>query len=74
MATQPEQGINRELSLGEVLSKTFELYQRGFTKYFLLFAVVGVIINVATKLVLQAFPLPVLPPNPTRPNSSPAFS
>src|SRR2546427_763698 len=44
MTSQPEQGIKRELSLGEVLSKTFELYRRDFTKYFVLFAVVGVII------------------------------
>ena len=65
MTVQPEQGIKRELSLGEVLSKTFELYKRGFTKYFLLFAVVGVIIDVSTKLVQLAFPPPVLPPNPT---------
>ena len=65
MTAQPDQGIRRELSLGEVLSKTFELYKRGFTKYFLLFAVVGVIMNVSTKLVRQAFPFPILPPNPT---------
>lgn len=65
MAIQPEQGIKRELSLGEVLSKTFELYQRDFTKYFVLFAIVGVILMVATRLVQQAIVVPTLPRNPT---------
>src|SRR2546425_4000419 len=41
---QPKQGISRELGLGEVISKTFEVYRRGFAKYFVLFAVVGVIV------------------------------
>ncbi len=50
MTMQPEQGINSELSLGEVISKTFELYRRDFTKYFVLFAVVEVIIGVVTAL------------------------
>jgi len=62
---QPEQSIRRELSLGDVISKTFELYRRDFTKYFVLFAVVGVIIGIVTTLARQAFPLPTLPSNPT---------
>ncbi len=62
MTTQQEQGIKRELSLGEVLSKTFDLYRRDFAKYFVLFAVVGVIIGVVTALARQAFVLPTLPP------------
>ena len=65
MTSQPEQGIKRELSLGEVLSKTFELYRRDFTKYFVLFAVVGVIIGVFTTLARQAIVIPTLPANPT---------
>ncbi len=65
MTMQPEQGINRELSLGEVISKTFELYRRDFTKYFVLFAVVEVIIGVVTALARQAFVLPTLPFNTT---------
>jgi MFS family permease len=65
MTIQREHGIKRELSLGEVLSKIFELYQRDFGKYFVLFAVVGVIIMVATKLVQQAIVLPTLPSHPT---------
>src|SRR2546426_11738743 len=65
MTMQPEHGIRRELSLGDVISKTFELYRRDFTKYFVLFAVVGVIIGIVTTLARQAFVLPTLPSNPT---------
>src|SRR5712692_3152960 len=65
MSMQPEQGIKRELSLSEVISKTFEVYRRDFTKYFVLFAVVEVIIGVVTTLAQQAFVLPTLPSNPT---------
>jgi hypothetical protein len=61
----PEQGISRELSFGEIFSKTFSVYRRGFANYFLLFAVVGVIIQVVTALAQQAFVLPTLPVNPT---------
>lgn len=62
---QPEQGIGRELSLGEVFSKTFEVYRRDFAKYFVLFAVVGVIVQVVTTLAMQAFVRPTLPLNAT---------
>jgi ribosomal protein L40E len=62
---QPEQGIGRELSFGEVFSKTFEVYRRDFAKYFVLFAVVGVIVQVVTTLAMQAFVRPTLPLNPT---------
>src|SRR3989454_117604 len=65
MTMQPEQGISRELGLGEVISKTFELYRRDFAKYFVLFAIVGVIVQVVTTLAQQAFILPILPVNPT---------
>src|SRR6266496_829593 len=65
MMMQPEQGIGRELSLGEVISKTFEVYRRDFAKYFVLFAVVGVIVQVVTTLAQQAFVVPTLPVNPT---------
>jgi hypothetical protein len=65
MTAQPEQGIGRELGFGEVFSKTFEVYRRDFAKYFLLFAIVGVIVQVATTLAQRAFVLPMLPLNPT---------
>src|SRR5438309_1255730 len=65
MTVQPEQGIKHELSLGEVIQKTFELYQRDFTKYFVLFAIVGAIIGVVMTIARQIFILPSLPSNPT---------
>ncbi len=74
MTMQPEQGISRELGLGEVISKTFEVYRRDFAKYFLLFAIVGVIVQVVTTLAQQAFVLPTLPVNPTSQQVSSFFS
>src|SRR3989442_5172133 len=74
MTMQPEQGISRELGLGEVISKTFEVYRRDFAKYFVLFAVVGVIVQVVTTLAQQAFVLPILPVNPTSQQLSSWFS
>jgi len=59
------QGITREQSLGEVVSKTFDLYRRDFAKYLVLFAVVGAITGVLTTLVRRAFILPVPPANGT---------
>src|SRR5947209_5713562 len=63
--SQAKQDINHELSLSEVISKTFEVYRRDFAKYFVLFAVVEVIIMVLTTLAQHAFVLPTLPPRPT---------
>src|SRR6266699_4303153 len=71
---QPEQGISRELGLGEVISKTFEVYRREFVKYFVLFEIVGVLVQVATTLAQQAFVLPNLPVNPTPQQFSAYFS
>jgi hypothetical protein len=61
MTIEPERGIKRELSLSEVISKTFDVYQRDFAKYFILFAVVEVIIGVVTALAQRAFVIPALP-------------
>lgn len=74
MTMQPEQGINRELSLGEAISKTFQLFRQGFAKYFVLYAVVGIVVQVATTLAQQAFVLPTLPVNPTPQQFSSWFS
>jgi zinc-ribbon domain len=62
---QPERGIKRELGLGEVISKTFEVYRKHFWSYFVLFAVVEVIIGIVTALAQHAFVLPTLPANAT---------
>jgi hypothetical protein len=59
------QGITQELSLGEVISKTFNLYQRDYAKYLVLFLVVEAVIGVLTTLVRSAIILPVLPTNAT---------
>src|SRR5437867_11352920 len=74
MTMQPEQVISRELGLGEVISRTFEVYRRDFAKYFVLFAVVGVIVQIVTTLARQAFVLPTLPLNPTPQQFSSWFS
>ena len=59
------QGITQELSLSEVVSKTFRLYQRDFSKYVILFVVVEAIIGVFTTLVRRAIILPILPAHVT---------
>ena len=57
----PEKGITRELSLSEVVSKTFDLYRRDFVKYTILFLVVEAIIGILTTLVNHAVILPKAP-------------
>src|SRR5260370_25191799 len=75
MSMQPEQGVSRELSFGEIFSKTFEVYRRYFAKYFVVFEMVGVIIQVVTTLAMQAFVRPApLPLNPTPQQLSSYFS
>ena len=74
MSMQPEKGINRELGLGEAISKTFQVFRQDFAKYFVLYAVVGIIVQVATKLAQQAFVVPMLPMNPTPQQVSSFFS
>jgi len=59
------QPITQELGIGEVVSRTFDLFRRGFVKYVLLFAVVEAISGILTTLVQRAYVLPSLPPNPT---------
>jgi hypothetical protein len=52
--------------LGEVVSRTFELYRKAFAKYFVLFVVVEAVIGVIDTLAYGAFTLPTLPTNPTQ--------
>ncbi|HEV2138355.1 MAG TPA: hypothetical protein VGR53_05905 [Nitrososphaerales archaeon] len=59
------QPITRELTIGEVISKTFDLYRRDFVKYLVVFLIVEVIIGILTTLVLRAALLPLLTANPT---------
>jgi len=59
------QPIGKELGIGEVVSRTFDVYRRGFVKYVLLFAIVEAISGVLTTLVQRTYVLPTLPANPT---------
>ena len=60
-----EQGITKELSLGEVVSKTFDLFRRDFVKYFVIFAVAEVVVGLATLLAHSVVQQPTVPTNPT---------
>jgi hypothetical protein len=61
----PDQSIRRELSFGEVISKTFAAYRQDFARYFAVFVVVEAIIGVVTALARNYFVLPTLASNPT---------
>ena len=54
------QGITHEMTVGEVISKTFDLYRRDFVKYLVVFLIVEAIIGVLTALVRSAVVLPTL--------------
>jgi hypothetical protein len=60
-----EEGVVRELSLGEVVSKTFELFRRDFVKYFVIFAVAEIVIGLGTLLANHLVQLPAVPTNPS---------
>ncbi len=64
MAT--ERVVTQELGLGEVVSKTFDLYRRNFVKYFVLYLVVEAAIGAVSTVAYGYFVLPTLPPNPTQ--------
>lgn len=56
------QEITQELPLGEVVSKTFDLYRRDFPKYLVLFLVVEAIAGAIDTLIQRAVVLPAVPP------------
>lgn len=60
-----KEGISRELSLGEVISRTFLLYRRDFLKYFAVFMVVDAIVGAVFALAVLGVHLASLPSNPT---------
>lgn len=60
-----EQGIKQELSIGELVSKTFNLYRRDFTKYLVPFLVVEAVVGFLTTLVQRAIIVPAIPSNST---------
>lgn len=51
------QGISRELSLGDVISKTFTLYRRYLKEYLIIFAItegiIGILLTVLTHIVVE---------------------
>ena len=59
------EGITRELSLGEVVSKTFDLYRRDFTKYLILFLVVEAITGTLSEIIQHSIIIPTLPVHAT---------
>ncbi|MCL5068389.1 MAG: hypothetical protein M1368_08580, partial [Thaumarchaeota archaeon] len=59
------QPITRELSLSEVVSKTFQLYGRDFVKYLILFLIIEAIIGVLTSVLQRGIVLPLPPVNAT---------
>jgi len=55
-----------ELSIGEILSLTFNLYLSEFLQFFLPFLVAGIIMGLSTYAIISSFPLPT-EPSPTAP-------
>ena len=60
-----DQGITRELSVGEIISQTFNLLRRNFVKYVALFLVVEAVIGLADVWAYHAFPINTLPASPS---------
>ena len=58
MAEAQGQEITQELGFGDVVSRTFSLFQRNFVKYFIPFAVVELIIGIATTFARDAIVIP----------------
>lgn len=63
MASQER--ITRELSVGEVVSETLELYRREFVKYFVLFLVAYAVYGAALTAIKNVAAAPPLPPHTT---------
>ena len=55
---------SHELSIGEILSQTFNLYFSKFLQFFLPFLIAGIIIGLSMYAINSAFPLPT-PPSST---------
>lgn len=60
-----EAPIDRELSLGEVVSKTFRLYRRNALHYVAMFAVIGALVGIFTTILQSFFTIPAAPLNAT---------
>ena len=58
---ESEPGITKELGLGEVVSKTFNLCRRNFLRYTVLFLAVEIVIGLASVWAYNSFPIAALP-------------
>ncbi len=61
---------SRELSVGEILSSTFNLYRSRFLQFFLPFLVAGIITGISTYAITSAFPIPEPPAIPASPTTT----
>lgn len=57
--------LQRELSIGEILTQTFNLYSRNFAHYPVPFLVAGILTGLVTIVVRLAIVIPGAPANPT---------
>ena len=57
--------LQRELSTGEILSQTFNLYSRNFVQYLIPFLVAGIVTGLVTIVVRSAIVIPEAPLHPT---------
>src|SRR5665647_3101685 len=55
----------RELSIGEILTQTYNLYSRNFAQYLIPFLAAGILTGLVTIAVRSAIVIPVAPVNPT---------
>jgi hypothetical protein len=53
---------SRELSVGEILSLSFNLYRSKFLQFFLPFLISGIILGISIYAITSSFPLPTPPP------------
>ena len=53
--------LQRELSIGEILSQTFNLYSRNFVQYFIPFLAAGILTGLVTLAVTSAVVIPARP-------------
>jgi hypothetical protein len=59
------QNLQRELSIGEILTQTFNLYSRNFVQYLIPFLAAGILTGLVTVAVRSALVIPVAPLYPS---------
>ena len=57
--------LQRELSIGEILTQTFNLYSRNFVQYLIPFLAAGILTGLVTIAVRSAIVIPAAPVHPT---------